>query len=280
MTLKDIAQKYPSEFNRHKDLIQHLISLAKNRPENKGKPDKELNITAEDIEQAIQHHSGEGKPMYDVSYRTWSGDQRLNQVKQLVMQINRNSTFDEVFDAESLEFIKRITEASIGSGHPVIKGKTIGWIRVDLSNPQVLIVDEIQSDVVQLLQRLTSGKEPYLIEQLQSKWPMEKIEELYKKVNAQIGHWFVDAVSTLLAFARKNNIPKVAIHTKESAGLVRNKTFFSQIYWSAAKRLGFHEETVEYAPGKTAPFYVRQASKRIRCSGRGNIYAKIIGGRA
>lgn len=274
MTLKDIATKYPSEYNKYKDVLHDLVSLARKRPENHGKNEKDINITADEIEEAIKKHS-EGGSSYDISYRTWSGAQRLNQVKQLVMQINKNSTFDEIFDPETLDFLQKLIEVSFRSGHPVLKNKTLGWIRVDLSNPKVMIVDEIQSDVLQALSQLASGKEQYVLQQISQKWPMEKIKELYKKVDAQIGNWFVDAVSTLLNFARKNNIPKVALHTKESAGLVSGKSFITSIYYAAAKRLGFHEETVEYANGKTAPFYVREASKRIRRAARGNIYAKV-----
>ena len=78
-------------------------------------------------------------------------------------------------------------------------------------------------------------------------------------MDKELGDWFIDALSTLLDFARNNNIKKVALHTQESAALVPGKSFITSTYYNAAKRLGFGKEVIEYVPGESAPFYVREA---------------------
>ena len=142
-----------------KDLKGQVSDLGGGNPVPKGKLphkgqglpndlfDAKGQISAQSIDEFIDKLP---KDRYNVSYTKWNGAQRHDTSKpQLVMQINlTNKHIDDLNREGLLDVFKRVHAAGFASGHPVRK-HSLGWARLDVSQPGHAHVDEVQSDLWQ-----------------------------------------------------------------------------------------------------------------------------------
>jgi hypothetical protein len=87
------------------------------------------------------------KQKYNISYDTWHGAQMHDDSNpQKVLQVNlTNDHVKKLKDAGVYELFKELHHDSFRSGHPV-RPHTLGWARIDDSQPGHYHIDEIQSD--------------------------------------------------------------------------------------------------------------------------------------
>lgn len=90
------------------------------------------------------------KDQYNVSYDTWGGAQRHDRNQnQRVLQLNLTNKHIEDLKAQGLwSTFKKLQEKNFRSGHPV-KKHSLGWTRIDDSQPGHAHIDEVQSDLGQ-----------------------------------------------------------------------------------------------------------------------------------
>ena len=90
------------------------------------------------------------KDKYNVSYDTWGGAQRHDRSQnQRVLQLNLTNKHIEDLKAQGLwGTFKKLQEKNFRSGHPV-KQHSLGWTRIDDSQPGHAHIDEVQSDLGQ-----------------------------------------------------------------------------------------------------------------------------------
>ena len=90
------------------------------------------------------------KDRYNITYTKWDGAQRHDRSKkQLVMQVNLTNKHVEDLKSQGLwPIFQKIHDSSYRSGHPVRK-HSLGWARLDVSQPGHAHIDEIQSDLGQ-----------------------------------------------------------------------------------------------------------------------------------
>jgi len=247
ITLKEIAQAFPSEFNKFNKELKALFS---------GKQ----NIGIEEVDTFL---SKIPKGKFDVDYTVYSGDAQKTRkdVKQLVMQVNKGNSLNDIQDPELSKFIKDIIEISYRSGHPVKKEHTLGWFRIDVIDNNLLLVDEVQSDIFEALSKFVKGGEG-LPAELREKYPPDKMKAYTKELQKIIGDWHIEGLSTILAFARANGIQKVALHTEASTALKGDSaSFVYEYYYQLAKKMGFGEENIEIPGRGTHTFYTREARR-------------------
>jgi GNAT superfamily N-acetyltransferase len=217
-------------------------------------------------------------------------------VEQLVLKINQSASAAEIIGEDEMMkfFLGQVAQGSVQSGHPV-SPNTVGWLRVDFINDQWLLVDEIQSDLingVDLAKRFIS--EPTL-ETLMSKYKsetvkqkirdmgateqmfqhskqefarrgytIEKLDDMRQSLVNLFKDWAEYGIASLIEIARRNGIQNVAIHTGQSIAkrdpdLEADKAvmFYDQL----AKSFGFKKQPLDIGDLK-GEFWVRTASKK------------------
>jgi hypothetical protein len=178
----------------------------------------------------------------------WTGMQRLFPVPQVVFRVECQQLLQRL--AGQGEGFKRVTrkitvfnERSKRS-HPTEKWG-VGWLRVHVDDGnQIVFVDEVQSDVLELLD---AGKEPPLKE------PSEQVMRALRP-------WNLHGFASVHRWA--NDIGyRVAIHGRQSCllkpGMTRSERKWNLYYQPIIKQFGLKEETV---PGYPAPIMVEAPS--------------------
>jgi hypothetical protein len=134
------------------------------------------NVTPESIDyflKTIPH------TRYNVSYDKWDGAQMHDDTKeQTVLQLNMTNDHIKQLKGQGLyEMFAKMFETSKASGHPV-DHHSLGWARIDDSQPGHWHVDEIQSDFGQNTMRQLSQAE----EQGADPTEIQKYKEGLKKI--------------------------------------------------------------------------------------------------
>lgn len=148
---------------------------------------------------------------YSLKLSVWTGWQRIFPAHQLVVQIGSRlllhaptHTTDRLAE---LQIRHRLCTAAIEDLHPT-GPDTVGWLRVHVdTRHRTLFVDEVQSDVLELLRRLAAQDE----------------QPQAAALRAEFSDWHFHGFATLLHWARGCGW-RVALHSRESARCVSGMT--------------------------------------------------------
>lgn len=273
---QQFAQKYPNLW----------LEVRQNRPA----------ITREDMDRWMD----EAKPdqSYEIEHGTYHDEESsYRDVEQLVLRINQSANAKQILAQDPLlmEYVDMVGQSSEMSGHPANK-KTIGWLRVDFINDDWLLVDEVQSDLVNSVSQaklileadtfedfmasLTNDKVRRLVQEkginrqnfqqakarmLQHGYDLDKMEDIKQKLVKLSKDWAEYAIATLIDLARRHGIRNVAIHTAETIS-GRDEAVESEkihmYYDNLAKSFGFKKQQLDVGDLK-GNFWVRTASKTV-----------------
>lgn len=197
------------------------------------------------------------KKDFHVSYVPWNGMQRHNDKTQAVFQLNNGQDQDVAYksDPNMLGLYKMIQKAGYRSGHPV-NPQSIGWSRVDTSNPDHWFIDEVQSDYGSGLSReldqlQKTGRSEELenhgIDPAQAKPTLNKLVDI-------IQGWDRALVNNIIETAKKHGVKKISMHSGESKTLVNkgkqaevtNK--YDKLYNKMPQEMGFKEDLYDNVP--------------------------------
>lgn len=189
---------------------------------------------------------------FHVSYKTWDGMQRHNNKKQLVVGINKSEEIENEIkkDPDLFKLYHLLHAGSLHSSHPV-NPQSVGWSRVDTSNPDHWFVDEIQSDFdSQLSKEMKAIEEQGKQGLLQSKYGLttDQVLELAPKLKKTIQGWEEALMNNIMETAKKHGVKKVSIHSgntktimnKGEKAEVTNK--YNRIYNELPQKLGFESD--------------------------------------
>jgi hypothetical protein len=221
------------------------------------------------------------EPDYGVAYDTYqSEDHSYRDVEQLVLQINQGAKATKILKQDPVleRYISMVRQSSTMSGHP--SGElTVGWLRVDFVDQNYLLVDEIQTDLVNSVTQAKSIVECRTFEEflarqseqvkteivnhadidanifnqarrqfLQYGYTAEKLDEIKSKLVEMFKNWADYALSTLIEIARRHDIKNVAIHTvdsianrDESVDPAKIKMYYDHL----AKSFGFKQQEID-----------------------------------
>jgi len=87
---------------------------------------------------------------YGVSYETYHDpEESFRDAEQLVLQINQGASAKGIMGEDMLlsDYVDYVGKSSEMSGHPVGKD-TVGWLRLDFIDKDWLLVDEVQTDLI------------------------------------------------------------------------------------------------------------------------------------
>lgn len=136
---KDFQKKWPGFSQRYSSLIQ---TIRNNKPK----------ITLDDLESWLWNHEHESK--YNAGFTTYRDPEHsFRDAEQVVLQINRGAKINDIFanDREMKQFFTMLSNGGQGSGHPVA-WNTVGWFRLDKITEEYILIDEIQSDMLQAIE--------------------------------------------------------------------------------------------------------------------------------
>lgn len=229
------------------------------------------------------------KPPYSMSYGPWNTniypealDVSYRHVEERVMRINRAAELTKDIERDPLlkQWVQLAEMTSRASGHSTETG-TVGWIRIDEINDKYLLVDEIQSDIVNAIhqaklylesdsfqdfqqrvgdnpvfwnrwrQMIGNGGESFIRgmkRQLQGLgFTPESLEEVKRKLNTKFREWAEVGMATLLELAREEGIGMVLINV-EQVYTERDPNFgtekYMKMYKTVADKLGFKPVTI------------------------------------
>jgi len=268
-------QQFAAKYN------QLFTTIRNNKPQ----------ITIHDLKTYLDNPSAQ-QP-YEIDYSTYEDPKNTyREVEQLVLRINQGASAKEVLAQDPVieQYVSMVGQSSQWSKHPVAVD-TVGWLRVDFVNDEWLLVDEVQSDLVNSItqakaivtsetfeeflsklgekareaardkiseQQYAAGKRNFI----QAGYSVEKLDEIKAKLIELFKDWAEYAIASLIEIARKHGIQKVAIHTAES--IAKRDTSIEaekvKIYYDhIAQSFGFRKENVD-VEGLKGDFWVRTAS--------------------
>jgi hypothetical protein len=268
--LQQLATKYAELFT----------SIRENRPK----------ITKADLQRFLAE--AKGQDHYEVSYDRYSdGDTSFRDVEQLVLQINQGASAKRILsrDRALAQYLQMVGQSSGFSGHPA-RVDTVGWLRVDFVDADWLLVDEVQSDLVNsvtqakailearnfqdFLNRLSSDKlREMAMEKIDERqfnmgkqqfmmagYTVETLDAIKQKIVDLFKEWADYAISTIMEIAANHGIKNVALHTGETISRRDNAVLPSKItqyYDSLAKAFGFKRDRIRLG-GIEGEFWVRK----------------------
>lgn len=161
-------------------------------------------MNVEEIEQKIEELP---KTKYDISYGQWGRGktQNLNSNDQVILRLDHSldSIKPLMEDKDLYNTFKKVQYVSKRSGHPT-NSNTIGWARIDTSDPKHWMIDEVQSDfgksVINYLKR--EGAEHKASH-------VQKIQDYHK-------NWREAIMNAAIKEAKKHGVEKVSTHSPES----------------------------------------------------------------
>ena len=279
-TFQQLSQKYTKLFTE----IRH------NKPQ----------VTKQDLEEYLNDNH-----VKDTSYRldyTPYTDTRTSfrGVDELVIQINRGANADHILAKDPVikNYLDMVSYRGVQSGHPV-GNKTVGWLRVDFVNKDWILIDEVQSDLVNSITQakkfvsepnfesfVNSYTNEYVRNQvrnilspsvfrnfketfLQDGYTVEKLDKIKVKLVELFNNWAEYGISSLLEIARKNGIKNVALHTAETISQRDPSVEADKIkmyYDNLARSFGFKKQLVN-TRGLKGNFWVRTASASLLTKG-------------
>lgn len=221
-------------------------------------------------------------PDYGVSDTKYhEPENQFRDAEQMVLQINRGSGAEEFISRYPIlqEYLQMVAQGSSHSGHPATPN-TVGWLRLDTVNEDYILIDEIQSDLINGISqaKLIIANEtyeaflhaytnnPHILEKiresgldprnyrgmrnsfLQKGFNQETLDEIKNQLTELFRDWAEVGIATVLRYARKRGIKKVLIHSEDTLmqrdpDLSREKA--KMMYTNLAKGFGFKEEVIE-----------------------------------
>jgi hypothetical protein len=250
-------------------------------------------VTMDDLD-AYLDEAVNTRPGYDVSYDRYHDKATSHRdVEQLVLQINQSASAANIIAEDSVleQFVDMVRQASTQSGHPSGE-KTVGWLRVDFIDADYILVDEVQSDLVnsvsqakamvehrtfdEFMANIQSEKMKAAIEErgisreqftrvrnnfIQSGFTAEKLDDIKKKLVGLFKDWAEYAISTVIEIARAHNIEHVCLHTAETVARRDDSVEADKVkiyYDQLARSFGFKQEEITDGDLK-GKFWVRTA---------------------
>lgn len=285
LSWKDFQKMFPKEQNS-----PLFTQIRQNRPQ----------ITLEDLDRWLEEYKADTKHQnYTLEHSTYRDPKTsYRDVEQLVLRVNQSASAAEIIGEDPLisEFIGMVQQGAQHYGHPVARN-TVGWLRVDFVSDEWLLVDEVQSDLVNAVakakQMLTQPnlqayidsfpealkaraakelKEHGINEQrfqmskvqvTQRGYTPEKLDDIKAQLIGLFKDWAEYAIASVIEIARRHGIANVAINTGENLAardpLVEEKS--NMYYDQLAKAFGFKKQQVDAGEMK-GNFWVRTAGKR------------------
>ena len=231
---------------------------------------------------------------YKVDYERYNDPKTsFRDVEQLVVQLNQSADAKRIIGQDPVfkEYIKMVSQGGGQSGHPVAE-TTVGWIRLDFINDEWLLVDEVQSDLVNSVTQAKSIvmepsyesffehlTNPHVRELVQEKvtpemfdglkhhfnqkgYTPEKLDEIKDKLVELFQDWAEYGISSILEIARKHGIKNVAIHTAETIARRDESVEADKVkmyYDNLVRSFGFRKQQLDAGDLK-GNFWVRTAS--------------------
>lgn len=232
-------KKYPSQVQTWKKIFG-----------NQGK------LSSQDLDAKIAAHP---KDKYNVSYGKWDANnaQNINSQNQVVVRLDHSPESIAALkqDPEAYRTFRKIQEASQRSGHPT-NFNTIGWARVDFSNPKHPMIDEVQSDFSSLTRRYlednNGGKEAKHV---------QKIMDHHK-------NWRENLMNLVIKIAKANGAEKISTHSPESkaahTGADKVHSVYKDSYQKYPRAMGFRPSSKNELP-------LSEAGRSIFSRGTGGI---------
>lgn len=274
---QQFAQKYPQLFTE----------VRQNRP----------HITRSDLDAWLEQAKPD-QSHYKVEYDKYEdAGTSFRDVEQLVLQINQGANAEQVLGSDPLlkEYINAVSQSGAHAGHPVGQ-QTVGWLRVDFIDEDWLLVDEVQSDLVNSVaqaksivtqptfdawinsltnekvrrvalekvnEQMFDGGKRYFREK---GYTLERLDEIKEQLVKLFADWAEYGIATLIEIARRHGIKNVAIHTAESIAQ-RDESVepdkVQRYYDSLAKSFGFRKQQLDVGELK-GNFWVRTAANTNR----------------
>jgi 8-oxo-dGTP pyrophosphatase MutT (NUDIX family)/GNAT superfamily N-acetyltransferase len=275
-TFQQFAAKYNALFTQ----------IRKNKPQ----------IMLADLQEWLQEQQyAEQNEGYGVSYERYQDPKTsYRDVEQLVLQINQGANAERIIGGDNAlsQYMDLVSQSSRMSGHPAGE-KTVGWLRVDFVDQNTLLIDEVQSDLVNSVSQAkliveTNSYEEFWealandrVRELATEkgitaqhyqnakrgfasygFTIDVLEDIKRKLIELTKDWAEHAIATVLEIARRNGIKSVAIHTAETIaerdpGVEADK--IKMFYDSVAKSFGFKKQPLDIG-GRRGNFWVRTAA--------------------
>jgi 2'-5' RNA ligase/GNAT superfamily N-acetyltransferase len=284
MSWKDFQKKFPWAQNS-----PLFTQVRQNRPQ----------ITLEDMDRWMEEYNAKAKEYqnYELEHDTYKDkDTSFRDVEQLVLRINQSASAAEIIGEDEMMkgFLDQVQMGSQRSGHPVSKN-TVGWLRVDFVNDQWLLIDEVQSDLinaVDLAKRfiaepsLASLMQGYKSETVKQKiqemgateamfqnskrefarrgYTPEKLEEMKQSLANLFKDWAEYGIASVIEIARRHGVKNVAIHTGSTIAQRDPDVEADKIgmyYDQIAKAFGFKKQQLDIGELK-GEFWTRTASAK------------------
>jgi len=238
----ELAKQY-SDANKGSIDIGHLNKMYPNLTEKwkkifggKGK------ISSDELQQKIDALP---KSKYNLSYGHWGPQnmQNLNGQDEMVVRLDHSPETLAALkkDPEAHDVFQKVNDASQRSGHPT-NYNTIGWARVDFTNPKHPMVDELQSD-------FSSAARDYLAEHGET--GQEKAKALDKIMHIQ-KNWREILLNAVTKIAGANGAEKLSTHSPESkaahTGAGKVHSVYKDSYEKIPRQLGFKSAPMETLP--------------------------------
>jgi hypothetical protein len=236
------------------------------------------------------------KHKFLLSYDHWNGMQQHQPGDQLVMQLNTTDEMIQKLKDEGVyDMFKGIAQSSHRSGHPV-RNHTIGWSRIDTSQPNHFAIDEIQSDLGQsVTHQIKAMKEGSPRKQKQTLFHMgtqtpEEADDKIKKIQSIVSGGFKTPNHAIHAavheLARQKGIKTTSMDTLEDqkvqsgvAGKEKTSGFMIETYKNQPSKDGYKEgEKSSVMPGHQSTYSKAQIRKLVKSFGKlvelANLYLK------
>lgn len=215
----------------------NMIDKWKNIFAGKGK------LTSDELQQKIDQVP---KRKYNISYGHWEPNnmQNINGQHEMVIRLDHSpeSLREMKQDPEVYDTFNKINEAAQRSGHPS-NFNTIGWARVDFTNPKHPFIDEAQSD-------FSSAARDYIKKEGGDKGA-EKAKSLDKIISIQKG-WREALLNHVIKTAKAHGAEKISTHSPESksahTGASKVHSVYKDSYEKVPRQLGFKATDMETLP--------------------------------
>lgn len=283
LSWQDFQKMFPRERNS-----PLFTQVRQNRPK----------ITLEDLDRWIEEYKAKAKEYqnYNLEHSTYRDKATsFRDVEQLVLRINQSASTSEIIGEDEMLrfFLQQAEQGSRQSGHPVGKD-TVGWLRVDFVNDDWLLIDEVQSDLINAVElamkfisepSLESLMQGYRSETVKQKirdmgateqmfqhskrefarrgYTMERLQEMKQALVNLFKDWAEYGIASIIEIARRHGIKNVAIHTgttiaKRDPDLEADKAVM--YYDNLAKSFGFKKQQLDIGEVQ-GEFWTRTASK-------------------
>lgn len=272
---QQFAQKYNKLFTE----IRH------NRPQ----------VTLTDLYDWLEEEKDRPESNYTIDYERYqSAENSFRDVEQLVLQLNQGANAQRILAQDPVirDYVTMVAQGGQQSEHPVTL-QTVGWLRVDFVNEDWLLIDEVQSDLVnsvvqaknivitptfeEFVENLTNPKvrekvlekvSPDLFYGLQRHFQQkgytpEKLDEIKNRLVELFEDWAEWGIASVLKIAREHGIKNVAIHTAETISQRDESVEADKVkmyYDNLAKSFGFKKQQINFGD-VSGNFWVRTASK-------------------